>query len=78
MNHCEPPYAAIHRLMEYVFKAEGKEYSERVMRTGLPQPGHIVESAEEVQTWLDALDMTPWAQEMVEYLEGRGPPPSSR
>jgi hypothetical protein len=66
----KPPYAAIHQLMEYVFKHAKRDYDECERRLGpTGNRDHVFNSAWKVQTWLDALEMTPWAQEQMDRLE---------
>jgi hypothetical protein len=65
----EPPYAAIHRLVEHVIKieikrAERQEQTEA--RADQHSRDHILNSALEVQTWLDVLEMTPWSQDTID------------
>jgi hypothetical protein len=68
----EPPYAAIHRLVEYVGKTTSDDCDECERRLGpVGNRDHIFHSAIEVQTWLDALEMTPWAQEQMDRLDER-------
>jgi hypothetical protein len=64
-----PPFAKIHRLVEYVLKHEGADLSERTAETG-GSPDHIAMCAFDVQSWLDANLMTEWSQEMMAGIEG--------
>ena len=57
-----PPYASIFRLLEYVLPHAEKDYNHG-------DRDHIWHCAMKVQTWLDALEMTPWAQEQWDRLD---------
>ena len=59
----EPPYAAIDRLVDFIVGTQADDWREcedRLGRAG--NRNHILNSAVEVQIWLDANLMTVWGQ----------------
>jgi hypothetical protein len=68
-----PPYAAIARLVDHTMNEDTiRDWREREERLGpIANRDHILNAAEEVQSWLDVLLMTPWSQAVMDRLEGR-------
>jgi hypothetical protein len=64
-----PPYSAIARIVDYVLQKDSEDWERRELELGpIGNRDHVVNAAWEVQAWLDALLMTPFAQDVIDRL----------